>query len=71
MEEKRQIKIKWQIQIKKIILFEQAYDEIKFIFAKFQDESTATGMEGETLTREFARVWGKDIDENHYIDREV
>jgi len=50
-------------------LFEQAYDEIKFIFAKFQDESTATGMEGETLPREFARVWGKDIDENHYIDR--
>ena len=45
MEEKLLTKIKWQIQIKKTILLEQAYDELKAICTKFQDESDATDME--------------------------
>ena len=49
----------------KIILLEQAYDEIKVICSKFQDESGATDMEVKTLLRELARVWGKDIYEDY------
>ena len=52
----------------KTILLEQAYDEIKVICAKFQDESGATDMEIKTLLRELARVWEKDIDEDEEID---
>ena len=48
----------------KIILFKQAYDEIKVICSKFQDESGATDMEIKTLLREIARVWEKDIYED-------
>ena len=55
----------------KTILLEQAYDEIKFICAKFQDESGAKDMEVKTLLRELARVWGKDIDDDYDIDWEV
>ena len=55
----------------KTILLEQAYDEIKGICTKFQDESGATDMEVKTLLRELARVWEKDIDENNAIDWEV
>ena len=43
----------------KTILLEQAYDEIKGICTKFQDESGATDMEVKTLLRELARVWKK------------
>ena len=43
----------------KTILLEQAYDEIKVICTKFQDESGATDMEVKTLLRELARVWEK------------
>ena len=43
----------------KIILLEQAYDEIKVICTKFQDESGATDMEVKTLLRDLARVWEK------------
>ena len=35
----------------KTILLEQAYDELKAICTKFQDESGATDMEGKTLLR--------------------
>ena len=52
----------------KTILLEQAYDEIKVICTKFQDESGATDMEVKTLLREIARVWEKDIDDVHDID---
>jgi len=52
----------------KTILLEQAYDEIKVICAKFQDESGATDMDIKTLLRELARVWEKDIDEDEEID---
>ena len=55
----------------KIILLEQAYDEIKAICAKFQDESGATDMEVKTLLRELARVYEKDIDDDYDIDWEV
>ena len=43
----------------KIILLEQAYEELKAICAKFQDESGATDMEIKTLLRELARVYEK------------
>ena len=55
----------------KTIMLEKAYDEIKVICTKFQDESGATDMEIKTLLRELARVWGKDIDDNYDIDWEV
>ncbi len=55
----------------KTILLEQAYDEIKEICTKFQDESGATDMEVNTLLRELARVWKKDIDQDYDIDWEV
>ena len=71
MAEKLLTKIKWQIQIKKIVLLEQAYDELKAICTKFQDESGATDMEVKTLLRELARVYEKDIDDNYEIDWEV
>ena len=55
----------------KTILLEQAYDEIKWICSKFQDESGATDMEVKTLLREFAIVWEKNIDYDYEIDWEV
>ena len=55
----------------KTILLEQAYDELKAISAKFQDESGATDMEVKTLLRELARVYEKDIDDDYDIDWEV
>ena len=55
-------------QDQKTILLEQAYDEIKVICAKFQDESGATDVEVKTLLRELARVYEKDID--NYYDRD-
>ena len=55
----------------KKILLEQAYDELKAICTKFQDQSGATDMEVKTLLREFARVYEKDIDDNYDIDWEV
>ena len=56
---------------KKTILLEQAYEELKTICTKFQDESGATDMEVKTLLRELARVYEKDIDDNYDIDWEV
>ena len=55
----------------KTILLEQAYDELKVICTKFQDQSGATDMEVKTLLRELARVYEKDIDANYDIDWEV
>ena len=55
----------------KTIFLEQAYDELKAICTKFQDQSGATDMEVKTLLRELARVYEKDIDENFDIDGEV
>ena len=54
-----------------IILLEKAYDELKTICTKFQDQSGATDMEVKTLLRELARVYEKDIDDNYDIDWEV
>ena len=45
----------------KTILLEQAYDELKAICTKFQDESGATDMEVKTLLRELSRVYEKEI----------
>ena len=55
----------------KTILLEKAYDELKAICTKFQDESGATDMEVKTLLRELARVYEKDIDDDYDIDWEV
>ena len=55
----------------KTILLKQAYNEIKVICTKFQDESGATDVELKTLLRELPRVWEKDIDEDHDMDWEV
>ena len=55
----------------KTILLEQAYDELKSICIKFQDQSGATNMEVKTLLRNLARVYVKDIDNNYDIDWEV
>ena len=55
----------------KTILLQQAYDEIKEICTKFQDQSGATDMEVKTLLRKLARVYAKDIDNNYDIDWEV
>ena len=52
----------------KTILLEQAYDELKAICAKFQDQSGATDREEKTLLRELARVYEKDIDDHYDID---
>ena len=49
----------------KTILLEQAYEEIKVICIKFQNESGAGDMEVKTLLRELARVWDKDIDDDY------
>ena len=48
-----------------------AYDELKAICTKFQDQSGATDMEVKTLLRELARAYEKDIDDNYDIDWEV
>ena len=45
----------------KTILLEQAYEEIKEICTKFQEDSGASDMEVKTLLRELARVWEKKI----------
>ena len=55
----------------KTILLEQAYDELKTICTKYQDQSGATNMEVKTLLRKLARVYVKDIDNNYDIDWEV
>ena len=44
----------------KTMLIEQAYDEIKEICTKFQEESGVSDMEIKTLLRELARVWEKE-----------
>ena len=43
----------------KTILLEQAFEDIKEICTRFQDESCASDMEVKTLLRELARVWEK------------
>ena len=55
----------------KTILLEQAYEELKEICIKFQDESGATDMEVKILLRELARVYEKDIEDDYDIDWEV
>ena len=45
----------------KTILLEQAYEDIKEICIKFQEESGASDMEIKTLLIELARVWEKKI----------
>ena len=52
-------------------LLEKAYDELKTICTKFQDQTRVTDMEVKTLLRELARVYEKDIDDNYDIDWEV
>ena len=55
----------------KTILLEKAYEELKAICTKFQDESGATDMEVKTLLREIARVYEKDISDEYDINWEV
>ena len=52
----------------KIILLEQAYEELKLVCSKFQKESGATDMEVKTLLRERARVWENEIDDDYEMD---
>ena len=49
-------------------LLEQAYDDIKVISTKFQDEYGAKDMEVKTLLRELARVWEEEFDHDYAID---
>ena len=51
----------------KTILLEQAYEEIKVICARLQDNSGATDMEVKILLREIARVWEKDPDDDYNV----
>ena len=44
----------------KTILIEQAFEDIKEICIKFQEDSGASDMEIKTLLRELARVWEKE-----------
>ena len=44
----------------KTILLEQAYEEIKEICSKFQNDSGASDMEVKNLLRELAMVWEKE-----------
>ena len=44
----------------KTILLEQAYEDIKEICIKCQEESGASDMEIKTLLRELARIWEKE-----------
>jgi len=55
----------------KTILLEKAYDELKAICTKFQDQSGATDMEVKTLLRELASVYEQEIVDNYDIDWEV
>ena len=55
----------------KTILLEQAYEELKAICTKFQEESGATEMEVKALLRELARVYEKNIDDDYDRDWEV
>ena len=43
----------------KIILLEQAYEDIKEICIKFQEDSAASDMEIKTLLGELAMIWEK------------
>jgi len=51
---------------KKTILLEQAYEEIKEIYSKFECESGASDLEVKTLLRELIRAWEKKIRGNTY-----
>ena len=55
----------------KTILLEQAYDELKAICIKLQDETGTTDMDVKILHRELARVYENDIVDNFAIDWEV
>ena len=44
----------------KTILLEEAYEDIRDICIKFQEDSGASDMEIKTLLRELARVWEKE-----------
>jgi len=44
----------------KTILLEQAYEDIKEICIKFQEDSGASDIEIKTLLRELAKAWGKE-----------
>ena len=49
-------------ELNKTILLEQSYEETKFIWSKFQDESGAADMKLKNLLGEISRICGKDID---------
>tara|TARA_B100000963_G_scaffold325208_1_gene311282 strand:- start:157 stop:312 length:156 start_codon:yes stop_codon:yes gene_type:complete len=45
----------------KTILLEQAYEDIKEICNKFQEDSGSSDMEIKALLRQLARAWVKEI----------
>jgi len=44
----------------KTILLENAFEDIKEICIKFQEDSGSSDMEIKTLLKELAEVWGKE-----------
>ena len=51
----------------KTILLEHAFEGIKEICTKLQEDSGASDMEVKTLLRELARVWKKKIKWQFYL----
>mgnify|MGYP001808320878 CR=1 FL=1 len=49
----------------KTILLEQAFDDIKEVCIKFQEDSGATDKEVKILLRELARVWDQQEQYQH------
>ena len=49
----------------KTILLEQAFDDLKEVCIKFQEDSGATDMEVKILLRELVRVWDQQEKYQH------
>ena len=54
----------------KTILLEQAYDDIRDIYTKFQ-KMWSYRYGSKNSTQKLSRVWERDIDDDFYIDWEV
>ncbi len=57
-------KIKMANPDKKTILIEQAFEDIKEICIKYQNDSGASNSEIKSLLMEIANVWGKEVKNN-------
>ena len=61
----QRILIKMANPDQKTILLEQAFDDIKEVCIKFQEDSGATDKEVKILLRELARVWDQQEQYHH------